>query len=122
VSTKDFTAGVAKVLSAGIDTIYVGWKGEGLAQLFQALVAQGAFETDSPVTVTSLAPAPEELATVANAIGNEALANFSWSASTPRTPPGRTRRRRSPRTSRRPTTISRSVPSRRTATSPRRCS
>lgn len=76
VSTKDFTAGVAKVLASGVDTIYVGWTGEGLAQLFQALVAQGAFDADSPVNVTSLAPAPEEFETVASAVGDEALANF----------------------------------------------
>ncbi|MFE0751262.1 ABC transporter substrate-binding protein [Gordonia sp. NPDC058843] len=76
-NTHDFTAGVAKVLASGVDTIYVGWTGEGLAQLFQALVAQNAFADDSPVTVTSLAPLPQEYATVANAVGDKALANFA---------------------------------------------
>ncbi|WP_328394061.1 ABC transporter substrate-binding protein [Nocardia sp. NBC_00416] len=76
-STHDFTGGVAKILSSGVDTIYVGWTGEGLAQLFQALAAQGAFAANSPVRVSSLAPQPQEYATVAGAVGDEALANLA---------------------------------------------
>jgi len=76
VSTHDFTSGVAKIMSSGVDTLYVGWTGEGLAQLFQALVSQGAFKPDSPVRVVSLAPAPEEFKTVASAVGDESLKTF----------------------------------------------
>lgn len=63
VSTKDFTAGVAKALEKNPDVIYVGWAGAGLPQLFKALSDQGAFEKSNIVTIGPTRPQFDGFAT-----------------------------------------------------------
>jgi branched-chain amino acid transport system substrate-binding protein len=55
--TQDFTAGVLQLKSIGADMVYVGWQGDGTAQLYQALADQGVYDSTRIVTTLTSRPA-----------------------------------------------------------------
>ena len=56
-NTQDFTAGVLQLKELNADMVYVGWQGDGTAQLYQALADQGLYESTQIVTTLTSRPA-----------------------------------------------------------------
>ena len=56
-TTQDFTAGVLQAKALEPDLLYVGWQGDGTAQLYQALGDQGVYDSTQVITVLTSRPA-----------------------------------------------------------------
>jgi branched-chain amino acid transport system substrate-binding protein len=52
-TTQDFTGGVLELQAAGADVVFVGWQGNGTAQLYQSLTDMDVFQTSQVVTILS---------------------------------------------------------------------
>lgn len=73
-NTQDFTGGVLQVKQFNADMLYVGWQGDGTAQLYQALSDQGIYDTTKVVTLLTSRPAVPSFLAAAGARASETVA------------------------------------------------